>query len=145
MHEDGYPIRPGLTIPHHEVWFEFSHASGPGGQKVNKTASAATLCFHLASSGVLSNDEKTLAGRRLANRINADGVLRISSEEERSQSANRRRSGEKLCELLQAALFRPKVRRAMKPSRSSIERRLADKRRHAARKAERGTGVFDEE
>ncbi len=144
MHEEDYPIRPGLTIPGHEVWFEFSHASGPGGQKVNKTASAVTLCFHLASSGALSAEDKILAGRRLANRINADGVLRISSEEERSQIANRKRSGEKLCELLAAALHRPKVRRASKPSRSSIERRLSDKRFRSARKADRGTGIFEE-
>ncbi len=60
MMEDGFPIRPGLTIPPREAWFEFSHASGPGGQNVNKVATAATLCFHPASSGVLSDSQKAL-------------------------------------------------------------------------------------
>ena len=66
MMEDGFPIRPGLTIPPREAWFEFSHASGPGGQNVNKVATAATLCFHPASTThrQMTDSEMAAAGIR---------------------------------------------------------------------------------
>lgn len=137
MIEDGFPIRSGLVIPRREVWFEFSHSSGPGGQNVNKVASAATLCFHPASSGVLSEWQKGMIAAKLGNRINQDGILRVTSDEGRSQSGNRARVGERFAELLAEALKPVKKRRATRPSRSSIERRLTDKRHQAARKQRR--------
>ena len=138
-----YEVRPGLVIPQRETWFEFSHSSGPGGQNVNKVATAATLCFHPDSSGVLTPAQKTLVRARLANRINADGVLRITSDESRSQSGNRAMAGERFRQLLFEALKPVKKRRPTRPSRSSIERRLADKRFRAARKSGRGGATRD--
>lgn len=135
---DDFHIRPGLVVPARETWFEFSHSSGPGGQNVNKVATAATLCFHPESSGALTPAQKELLGIRLANRINADGVLRITSDEGRSQSGNRVRAGVRFRELLAEALRPVKKRRATRPSRASVERRLMDKRFRAARKANRG-------
>ena len=134
----GYAIRDNLAVPEHEVWFEFSHASGPGGQNVNKVATVATLCFALAASGVLSDAEKRLAATRLANRIAADGVLRITSRESRSQSGNRMRAAARFRLLLAEALKPVKKRRPTRPSLASRERRLADKHHRARRKAERG-------
>lgn len=142
--DEHFQIRPGLIIPQHEVWFEFSHASGPGGQNVNKVATAATLCFHPASSSALTAMQKEIVARRLARRINVDGVLRISAEDERSQSGNRRLAAKRFCELMAESL-RPRKRRvATRPTRGSIERRLLDKKRRAAKKANRQRGDEDE-
>lgn len=135
---DVYQIRPGLAIPRRETWFEFSHSSGPGGQNVNKVATAATLCFHPDSSGVLSDVQKGIVKAKLANRINADGVLRITSDEGRSQSGNRAAAGERFCRLLEEALRPVRKRWPTRPSRASVERRLVDKRLRAARKSSRG-------
>lgn len=138
--DDDFTIRPGLVIPRREVWFEFSHSSGPGGQNVNKVATAAALCFHPDSSGTLTAVQKEVVKARLANRINADGVLRIVAEDGRSQSGNRSRAGERFCALMEEALRPVKKRRPTRPSRASVERRLLDKRFRAARKTNRQGG-----
>lgn len=130
-------IKPGLIIPRNEVWYEFSHSSGPGGQNVNKVSTAASLCFHPYSSAVLTGPQKDLIHRRLARRINADGVLRITAEDGRSQSGNRRLAAERFCALIAESLKTAKKRVATRPTRGSIERRLVDKKLRAARKAER--------
>ncbi len=134
----GYELRPGLWIPEREVWFEFSHAGGPGGQNVNKVATAATLNFHVASAGTLSEWQKSVVASRLANRINADGVLRVTASDGRTQGANRAAAAQRFCELLAEVLKPVKKRRATRPTHSSVERRLADKRFRAARKSGRG-------
>lgn len=132
--EQGYPVRSGLVIPRREIWFEFSHASGPGGQNVNKVASAATVCFHPESSAALTPAQKEIIALRLANRINADGILRVSAEDGRSQSGNRVLAGERLCRLLGEALRPVKKRRPTRPTAASREKRLTEKRLRAARK-----------
>ena len=130
-------IRYGLTIPRRETWFEFSHASGPGGQNVNKVATAATLCFHPDSSSALSPAQKKILEVKLANRINVDGILRVAADQSRSQSGNRSLAEERFRELLAEALKPVKRRRPTRPSRASVERRLTDKRLQAARKGKR--------
>ncbi|MCC8116711.1 MAG: aminoacyl-tRNA hydrolase [Planctomycetes bacterium] len=143
MNEEGYFIRPGLSIPAREVWCEVSHGAGPGGQNVNKVQTAATLCFHPASSGVLGHTEKELLARRLAARINADGILKITASEERSQSANRARAGERFRLLVANALHVAKKRRPTRPTKASVERRITGKRVHSAKKARRRPGDFE--
>lgn len=138
--DSAYPVRPGLAIPKNEVWFEFSHATGPGGQNVNKVATRATLCFQPAFSAALSDPDKRLILHRLANRINADGVLRVTSGDARTQKGNILQAELRFRELLAEALYRPKVRRPTRPGRGAVERRLEDKRRQARRKADRGGG-----
>lgn len=135
---NGYEIRPGLWIPEREVWFEFSHAGGPGGQNVNKVATAATLNFHVASAGTLSEWQKGVVAARLANRINADGVLRVTASDGRTQGANRTAAAGRFRALLADALRPVKRRRATRPTRASVERRLGEKRVRAARKSGRG-------
>ncbi len=131
------PIRPGLVIPRREIWFEFSHASGPGGQNVNKVETAATLCFHPASASTLSPVQKHLVETRLANRINADGILKITASDSRSQSGNRAMAEMRFRELL-ADILRPvKKRRPTKPTYASRQKRLTDKREQSLRKANR--------
>lgn len=143
--DDILRIKPGLIIPRSEVWFEFSHATGPGGQNVNKVATAASLCFHLPSSAVLTAFQKDVLHRRLAKRINADGVLRVTAEDGRSQSGNRRLAAMRFCELVAEALRPVKKRVATKPTRGSVERRLVDKRLRAARKTNRKIDWEDSE
>lgn len=135
--ESGFPIRPGLVIPRNEAWFEFSHASGPGGQNVNKVATAVTLCFHPGGSRVLTDAQKERIGRALANRINADGILRITAEDGRSQSGNRALASLRFRQLLFKALLPVKKRTPTRPTKASRERRLADKRLRSARKSDR--------
>ena len=143
--KNGYSIRPGLWIPEREVWFEFSHAGGPGGQNVNKVATAATLNFHVASAGTLSDWQKAVVQSRLANRINADGVLRVTASDGRTQLANRQSAAERFCALLADVLKPVKKRRPTRPTRSSVEQRLTDKRFRAARKSGRGRIDLSEE
>ncbi len=142
---NGYEIRPGLWIPEREVWFEFSHAGGPGGQNVNKVATAATLNFHVASAGTLSERQKETLASRLANRINADGVLRVTASDGRTQGANRAAAVSRFRELLAEALKPVKRRRTTRPTRASVEARLTDKRFRAARKSGRGRVAPEEE
>ena len=143
--DEDFTIRPGLVVPRRETWFEFSHSSGPGGQNVNKVATAATLCFHPESSGVLTPVQKAVVGAKLANRINADGVLRVVSDEARTQSGNRSLAGKRFCLLLAEALKPVKKRRPTRPSRGSVERRLTDKRFRSARKSGRGRSGWDDD
>ncbi|MDR0361709.1 MAG: aminoacyl-tRNA hydrolase [Planctomycetota bacterium] len=133
-----YPINPGVSVPKGEVWFEFSHAAGPGGQNVNKVATRVALCFQPEYSAALSASDRRLVRQRLAGRINADGVLRVTSGDARSQRANMLQAELRFRELLAEALYRPKVRRPTRPGRAAVERRIEDKRRRARRKADRG-------
>ena len=132
-----YRIRRDLSIPQSETWFEFSHSSGPGGQNVNKVATAATLCFHPDSSPSLTLAQKETLQLKLRNRINSDGILKITADESRSQSGNRVAAGQRFCQLLADALKPVKIRTPTRPSRAAKERRLTEKRIQAARKANR--------
>jgi ribosome-associated protein len=86
---------------------------------------------------VLSESQKATVALKLANRINQDGVLRVTSDEGRSQSGNRVRAAARFAELLAEALKPVKKRRPTRPHRASIERRLTDKRLRSARKMHR--------
>lgn len=131
------PIKPGLTIPRREIRLEFFHAPGPGGQNVNKTATAVALCFHPDSSSVLTPIQKDLVKARLVNRINADGVLRLASTSARSQAANRFLVEIRFRKMLASALEPVRKRRPTLPTGVSRERRLEGKRLLAARKENR--------
>jgi ribosome-associated protein len=132
------PVNALLSIPDQELSVSFMRASGPGGQNVNKVASAVQLRFDLAGSTVLSEPVKerlrTLSGRRLT----ADGALLLVARTHRSQEQNRREAEARLVELVRRALIAPKMRRATKPTRASRERRLDGKTRAQRTKRLRG-------
>ena len=122
-------IAPGLVIPLHIIDFTFARSSGPGGQNVNKLNTKATLSLRLDDlvpyipPGVLARL------RRLAvHRTTDDGRLILSSEEFRSQHANKAGCLEKLRHLILQARVAPKPRRKTKPSRGAKERRLQSKK-----------------
>jgi ribosome-associated protein len=122
-------VNAGLTIPDSELRLAFVRSAGPGGQNVNKVASAVQLRYDLAGSTVLSEAVKarlrTLSGRRLT----AEGAVLIIARSHRSQEQNRREAEERLAELVRRALIEPKARKATAPSRAARERRLESKTR----------------
>lgn len=120
-----------------EVSFKTSRSGGKGGQNVNKVSSKVELNISIPSSKFFSEDQKLLILEKLANRINAEGVLQVITEEERSQLHNKERSLEKLISLLKNALHRPKLRKATKPKHSAIENRLKKKQVTALKKINR--------
>ena len=124
-------------IPDTELTEDFFCSSGPGGQNVNKVSTAVRLNFDLAASRVFSVEEKLLLGKRLAPYITEHGVMQVTSQEYRTQLANRREAARKLADLLCNALIVPAKRRPTRPTRGSVERRIASKKKHAAHKAAR--------
>ena len=122
-------VRPGLEIPDTDLEVAFVRSAGPGGQNVNKVASAVQLRFLLARNATLHADVKsrlrTLAGQK----ITEAGELLIIARETRSQEQNRRIAEERLLDLVRRALVPPKKRHATRPTRASRERRLESKAR----------------
>jgi ribosome-associated protein len=137
-------IATGVEIPDSDLTVAFTRSAGPGGQNVNKVASAVQLRFALAQNATLRPDVKarlrTLAGRRVTD----DGELLIVARESRSQEKNRRLAEDRLVELVRRALVPPKKRVATKPSRSSRERRLEVKARSQKTKRLRGKVRFED-
>jgi ribosome-associated protein len=134
-------VRPGVVIPHRELRWRFSRSSGPGGQGVNTADSRVELSWDLAASGALAPALKARAMERLAGRL-VDGVLTIAASEHRAQLRNREAARARLAALLRDAIAPPpRARRATRPSRAAIERRLADKKRHSEIKRHRRDGA----
>ncbi len=120
-----------------ELGWRFSRSSGPGGQNVNSTDTRVELLFNLASSAALPPALKARALERLAPRL-VDGALVIVASEHRSQWQNRVAAQRRLVDLLQGAIAPPAPpRRRTKPTRGSVERRLAAKKQRSAIKGKR--------
>lgn len=137
-------ITPSISIDPSEIEEVFLRASGPGGQKVNKTESAVQLRFDARLCRALSNAVflrlKKLAGRRMT----ASGQLVITARQFRTQEQNRRDAMDRLIELIREAAQPPKHRRPTKPTKASKQRRLESKKRIANIKRARGRVRGDE-
>ena len=130
-------ITPRLTIPETELREEFIRAPGPGGQNVNKVATAVQLRFDLAHSPSLPGDVRARALHLAGGRVTTDGVLLIRASRHRTQERNRADARERLVELLRAALHPPRPRRPTHAGRGAHERRLASKQHRARTKSQR--------
>ena len=137
-------VAVGVEIPDSELSLSFVRAAGPGGQNVNKVATAAQLRFDLERSASLTSGVKarlrTLSGRRLT----ADGTILIVARNHRTQEHNRREAQRRLIELIRRALVAPKPRKPSSPPRAARERRLEGKRRVRTTKRLRAKPGWDE-
>ncbi len=136
-------ITPDIVIPDEELDWKFIRSSGPGGQNVNKVASAAQLKFLLPLNSSLPvavrNRLRRLAGQKLID----DGSILFKSMSERSQEGNRRAAQGRLEALIRAALVEPKIRKKTRPTKGSKERRIESKKRRGATKLDRRSGGWD--
>ncbi|WP_162056053.1 alternative ribosome rescue aminoacyl-tRNA hydrolase ArfB [Pontibacter pamirensis] len=121
-----------------ELQFQASRSGGAGGQNVNKVATKIELRFDVQQSELLTEEEKALIQEKLANRINNEGYLQLTCQTERTQLRNKETCINRFYELLRQALTKQKKRKATKPSRASVRRRLEGKKRQAEKKSNRG-------
>lgn len=131
------------VIPKDELIFEYMRARGPGGQNVNRTNSAVQLRWKPLESKIFSEREMERVVRFANGKLTIEGELLIRSEGSRDQDANRKSCLEKLNDWIAKALFVPKKRLATKPTRSSREKRLTNKKRHGEKKSGRSQKNFD--
>jgi ribosome-associated protein len=131
-----------LTLDESEISESFIRASGPGGQNVNKVASAVQLRFDVRHSPSLPEAVRRRLERLGGHRVSQDGVIVITAQRYRSQERNREDARGRLVALIRRAATPPTPRRATRPSAGSRERRLADKTRRARLKQQR-TGAPD--
>ncbi|MFI7600839.1 alternative ribosome rescue aminoacyl-tRNA hydrolase ArfB [Actinoplanes sp. NPDC049681] len=126
---DDVQVNERLVIPAAELSWRFSRSSGPGGQGVNTTDSRVELSWDLAGSDLLPASLRDRAIERLGSRL-VNGVLTVVASEHRSQLRNREAAAARLAGIVAGAIAPPpRVRRATRPSRGAVERRIADKKR----------------
>ena len=136
-------VSHNLSIHESDIDISFVRASGPGGQNVNKLATAAQLRFD-TNKIALADDARARLARLAGQRMTRDGFIVIHAQRFRSQERNRADAVDRLLELLKQSLVRPVPRRATKPTLGSKQRRLEGKKRRSDVKARRSSRSFDD-
>jgi ribosome-associated protein len=124
-------VNAQISIDEREIEESFVRASGPGGQNVNKLATAVQLRFDVRGSPSLSAETRARLERLAGTRLTRDGVLVIIAQRHRSQGRNRADARERLIDLIRRAAAVPIKRRATRPTKASRERRIEGKKRRA--------------
>lgn len=140
-------VTDDISLAEHELEIRYVTAAGPGGQNVNRVATAAHLQFDAASSPSLPEEVKLRLRRAAGRRLSSSGVLVIKAQRYRSQERNRDDAVERLVSILRRAAAPPRERRDTRPTQASVEQRLKEKRRRGSRKQSRASvdGLGDEE
>ncbi len=130
-------ITPHLGIPLSEIRFRSSRSSGPGGQNVNKVESRVELIFDVGSSRWFSNEQRQRISVALRNKIDANGILHLTSQQSRSQWENKEMVIAEFARLLTMAIKPAKKRIRTHPSKAVKEKRLKEKKLTSEKKRER--------
>lgn len=126
-----------FSIPVEELEIRATRARGPGGQHVNKASTRVEVVWDVGRSGALSDAQRARLFTKLAPKLDGQGRIRVASDASRSQRRNLDAAVARLHELVREALRVPKPRRATRPTKAAVERRIAAKRQRSARKRER--------
>lgn len=121
-----------------EFTFRTSRSGGKGGQNVNKVSTKVELLWDFKSSLLFDEIEKQKIAQRLANRINKENILQVIAEEERTQLRNKEIAIKRVLMLIRESLKEEKPRKASKPNKAAVKKRLEDKRQQSLKKINRG-------
>jgi ribosome-associated protein len=130
-------ITPGIAIDEREIEESFVRASGPGGQNVNKLATAVQLRFNVRGSPSLPDDVRARLERLAGSRLTRDGYVVIIAQRHRTQGRNREDALQRLIDLIRRASVAPRVRRPTKPTKAARQRRVEAKKHRAGLKQTR--------
>jgi ribosome-associated protein len=140
---DTLQVTDTIAVPRSELVYRASRSGGAGGQHVNTSSTRIELLWDFERSSALDDSQKARVRKKLAARIDAEGMVRVVAGNRRSQLQNRVAADERLAKLVRDAMYVPKRRRPTAPTKASRERRLEEKRQHARKKEGRRKDGFD--